>query len=602
MSYVSFSLKYRPRSFDDVIGQQHVAQTLKNALANDRVTHAYLLTGPRGTGKTTTARILAAALNCEHGPTPDPCGECDMCKAIIAGNAMDVIEMDAASNRGIDDIRELREKVKFAPAVGRYKVYILDEAHMLTTEANNALLKTLEEPPAHVVFILLTTEFNKIIPTILSRCQHFQLRSIALRDIIEGLRGLADKEKIEVDDAALAAMADAADGAMRDAQSIFDQVVAYADGAISLEVVNEVLGVTDRELLSRITDQIVAADVAGCFGGVDTAIAEGKDLVRLVADLTVYMRDLLRLQIGGEAVEGLRMSTEGTEEMLAQCQALGEERLLDAVGSLAELQSRLKRSSQHGLLVEVGLAQLCRPPATAQPAAQRPPAQQQERGQAAEPAQRATPTPAARPAAGPIVAGDKPLTLPLIADNWEQMRGELNRMGHMPLTSMMEGTAPVALEGNALTIGFATQFNFARVEDTYKETIAEAASRLFGRPLQIACRLFGSAEELAQAVKAARQGIAQPAPESEAEGQAGGQVEDPVEETPRETAEETAEIESSVAASGSEGEATVAQDVAPVATEAPPTADEAVAQTLSLFPGSAELTGDEEEPSGEGEN
>ena len=596
MSYVSFSLKYRPRSFDDVIGQQHVAQTLKNALANDRVTHAYLLTGPRGTGKTTTARILAAALNCEHGPTPNPCGECDMCKAIVAGNAMDVIEMDAASNRGIDDIRELREKVKFAPAVGRYKVYILDEAHMLTTDANNALRKTREEPPGHVVFILLTTELNKIIPTVLSRCQHFQLRSIALRDIIGGLRSLADKEEIEVDDGALAAIADAADGAMRDAQSIFDQVVAYADGGISLEVVNEVLGVTDRELLSRIADQIVAADVAGCFGCVDTAIAEGKDLVRLVEDLTVYMRDLLRLQICGEAVEGLRTSTEATEEMRSQCEALGEERLLDAVGSLAELQSQLKRSSQHGLLVEVGLAQLCRPAAAAAPAAQRPPAPQEGPGQAAQPAQQARPAASARPAAGPVVSPDEPLTLKLIAANWNQISGEFNRMGNPSLNAMMQDQdmSPMALEGNALTIGFANEFRFSSVESRHKETIAEAASRLFGRPLQIACRLLGSAEELAQAAEASKQGLVEPAPESEAEGQ----IEDPVEQA----AEETAEAEEAVSASGSETQAPAEQDAAADVAEAPPTADEAVAQTLSLFPGSAELTGDEEEPSGEGEN
>jgi DNA polymerase III subunit gamma/tau len=599
MSYVSFSLKYRPRNFDDVIGQQHVAKTLKNALANDRVAHAYLLTGPRGTGKTTTARILAAALNCEHGPTPDPCGTCDMCKSIIAGNAMDVIEMDAASNRGIDDIRELREKVKFAPATGRYKVYILDEAHMLTTDANNALLKTLEEPPSHVIFVLLTTELNKIIPTILSRCQHFQLRSIALGNIVDVLRSIADKEKISVADAALTAIAHAADGALRDAQSIFDQVVAYADGDITLEVVNEVLGVTDRQLLSRITDRIVAADVAGCFSCVDTAIAEGRDLVRLVEDLTVYMRDLLRLQIGGEAAESLRTSSEATEEMRSQCQALGEQRLLAAVGSLAELQSQLKRSSQHALLVEIGLAELCEPAATttaaatAQPAQQQPPpAHQDKRGQAVQPAQQATQAATETPAGTQPVATDEPLNLSLIAAHWTEMPAEFNRMGNASLNAMMQDQdmSPVALTGNTLTVGFVNEFRFSRVETAYKDAVEAAASRLFGRPLQVTCRLFESTDELTQAADAARQGSVQPPPENEAQPPA------------EETAEETAEVETPMAASDTEGEAPTEQDLAAADSAAPTTGDEAVAQTLTLFPGSTELTGDDEETPGEGEN
>ncbi len=578
MPYVSFSLKYRPKRFDDLIGQQHVAKTLKNALANDRVAHAYLFTGPRGTGKTSTARILAAALNCEKGPTPEPCGECDMCKAIIAGSAMDTIEMDAASNRGIDDIRDLREKVKFAPAEGRYKIYILDEAHQLTPEANNALLKTLEEPPDHVVFMLLTTEANKIIPTILSRCQHFEFRAITLADIVGSLRIIADQEQVEADDAALRAIAHAADGAMRDGQSIFDQVVAFAGGPINLEVVNQVLGVTDRDLLSRITDAIISGDVAACFASVDQAISEGKDLVRLAEDLTIYLRDLLRLQIAGDAAEGLRMSAEATEQMQTQAEALGEDRLLNAVKTLAELQSHLKDSSQHALLVEVGLAQLSRPPQLAQPSGR--PSQQQP---SARPTQaKAKPAaPPEPPAAHPVVAEGQELSLPLIAQAWDQVRDELNRMGHMPLTSAIlredEGR-PVEYEGDTVTLGFTSELPHNRIDEKYKSLVEEAASSVFGRKLSIECRLFDDPDEFKRQVEAARTGSAPPASEpGPAADEPAAQTQEPESPTP---------VEPQQAAT---------QDAPEADEQAPMTPEQAVEQTLSLFAGSEEVT-DQQEP------
>ncbi len=575
MPYVSFSLKYRPKRFDDVIGQQHIAKTLKNALASDRVAHAYLFTGPRGTGKTSTARILAAALNCEKGPTPEPCGECDMCKAIIAGNAMDTIEMDAASNRGIDDIRDLREKVKFAPAEGRYKIYILDEAHQLTPEANNALLKTLEEPPDHVVFMLLTTEANKIIPTILSRCQHFEFRSITLADIIASLRIIADQEQVEADDAALRAIAHAADGAIRDAQSIFDQVVAYADGPISLDVVNEVLGVTDRELLSRITNEIISGDVAACFASVDQAIAEGKDLVRLVEDLTIYLRDLLRLRIAGDAAEGLRMSAEATEQMQTQAEALGEDKLLDAVKTLAELQTQLKRSSQHALLVEVGLAQLTRPPELVQPSAQ--PSQQQPAARPTQ-AEAQPPAPPEPPAAHPVVAEGQELSLPLIVQIWDRMPDELKRMGHMPVGAILREGSPVAFENDILTIGFHAQFHYRKIEDDYKSAVEEAAGRLCGRKLSIECRLFDDPDELKRQVEAARTGSVPPAPEpGPAADEPAAQTQEPESPTPVEPQQADT------------------QEKPQADEQAPMTPEQAVAQTLSLFAGSEEVT-DQQEP------
>ncbi len=576
MPYVSFSLKYRPKRFDDLIGQQHVAKTLKNALANGRVAHAYLFTGPRGTGKTSTARILAAALNCEKGPTPEPCGECAMCQAIIGGSAIDTIEMDAASNRGIDDIRDLRDKVKFAPAEGRYKIYILDEAHMLTEAAENALLKTLEEPPAHVVFLLLTTELHNIRSTILSRCQHFEFRAITLADIVASLRRIADQEQIEADDTALMAIAHAADGAIRDAQSIFDQVVAYADGPINLQVVNEVLGVTDRELLSRISEQIIAGDVAAGFASVDQAIAEGKDLVRLVEDLTIYLRDLLRLQIGGDAAEALRMDVEASQQMQAQAAALGEARLLEAVKTLAELQSQLKDSSQHALLVEVCLAQLCRPPEPVQASDRR--TQQRPAARAAQPqTQPAAPQP---PPAQPVVAEDQELTLPLVVGAWDQVRDELKRMGHMPLTAILredEGV-PVAYSNDTVTLGFASELPHNRIQDKYKSLVEEATSRVLGRPLQIACRLFGDAEEFARQVEAARSGSVAPVAET------GSNADQPPAPTPEPEPPPAAEPQQPATEQKPEAEQ-----------QAPMTAEQAVEETLSLFAGSEEV-GDQPEP------
>lgn len=645
MPYVSFSLKYRPRRFDDVIGQQHVARTLKNAIANNRVGHAYLFTGPRGTGKTSTARIFAAALNCENGPTPEPCGTCSMCNAVIAGNAMDVIEMDAASNRGIDDIRDLREKVKFAPAEGRYKIYILDEAHQLTDAANNALLKTLEEPPAHVVFMLLTTEAHKIIPTIMSRCQHFDFRAITMADIVTGLRRIATEEGISTDDTALMAIADAADGAMRDAQSIFDQIVAYAGQTVTVEVVNEVLGVTDRGLLSGLTDFVVAGDVAGCFDLVEQAIADGRDLVRMVEDLTLYMRDLLRLELAADPEHGLRTSAQATEQMRAQANTLGADRLLDAINTLAGLRSQLSKSSQQVLLVEVALAQLCRPATAtkrapshkAEKPAPVPQPQRQERPEPppappAPPVDESGPQPAPQPPAQPPAQSEppaprpQPVVLPeggldfaTVCDNWERVHEELRRADHMSVSGMLRGAQIVDFSDGRVVLGFSAEFPHGRFESIYKELVEDALGCTFGTPVHLECRLFGSQQELDASCRPREAGddaqleptsadpteAKEPAVAPEPDASAPSQTTHAEEPAPTASAPATdtppEPVPTTVAA---EPEPTPAPlqppDTEPVAApepEEPLSQEQAVAQTLRLFEGSSEMSddGDEDE-------
>ena len=525
MPYVSFSLKYRPKTFTEVIGQEHVSQTLRNAVAAGRVAHGYLFSGPRGTGKTSTARVLAKALNCVHGPTPNPCGVCSICDAIAHGRAMDVIEIDAASNRGIDEIRDLREKVKYSPAEARCKVYILDEVHMLTTEAFNALLKTLEEPPEHSYFILLTTEAHKIPATIISRCQRFDLRPISLPDLAASLRRIAEAEGLEVTDAALNAMARAGEGAMRDAESIFDQIVAYADGAITVETVNSVLGVTDDETLAEIADIIVDGDAAKVFLVIDRSVGEGKDLGQLLADLTRYFRDLLRLSLGAESSAWLQLGDASQSRMRAQAHSLGRVRLMSAIHALAETQSRLKQSAQHALVLELALTELCAPPTIAvaapatAPAATAPAVAQPPRPTPtpAPPAQRPEPAPtpasvapadpqtvqappppvAAAPEPMPASAAPAPVgatpapggkpQLAAIVAQWGQMPNELKRLGKLPAGAFIKECMPSRLEGDVLSLLFKPRYEFheRQVSGGFREAVEQAVENLFGARLAI---------------------------------------------------------------------------------------------------------------------
>ena len=293
MAYMALYRKWRPQDFSDLIGQEHISETLSNAISTGKVAHAYLFSGPRGTGKTSTAKILAKALNCEHGPTPTPCNQCVCCQKINDGSFMDVFEIDAASNRGIDEIRDLRETVKFAPVDGKYKVYIIDEVHMLTTEAFNALLKTLEEPPSHVVFILATTEVHKVPITIQSRCQRYDFKRITKDDILKRLVMITDEMGLNADKDALSIIAIQADGGMRDALSIFDQVVSFTGGHITYKSVIENLNVLDYEYYFRLTDAMLSGNVRSAILILNDILSKGFDGQNIITGLASHFRDLL---------------------------------------------------------------------------------------------------------------------------------------------------------------------------------------------------------------------------------------------------------------------------------------------------------------------
>jgi len=354
VSYQVFARKYRPQIFDDVLGQDHVVQTLKNAIQQRRLAHAYLFVGPRGTGKTSTARILAKALNCVHGPTPTPCGVCDSCREIALGISLDVLEIDGASNNSVDQVRELRDNVRFAPVKGRYKVYIIDEVHMLTQQAFNALLKTLEEPPQHVIFVFATTEPHKVLPTILSRCQRFDLHRIPPRVIAEHLNFIATQEGVTLAAAAANAIATAADGGLRDAESMLDQLVAFCGTSIDEHQVLEVFGLTAEQVVLDLSQAIVTRESTKALHLIHAQQEAGKDLSKLLTDLLNFFRSLLIAQVDAGSLQD-EQSEKAKAVTTSLKTKLNTGQLLKLMEILSEVEPTLKWATNKKLHLELGV-------------------------------------------------------------------------------------------------------------------------------------------------------------------------------------------------------------------------------------------------------
>lgn len=365
MSYTALYRKFRPAVFSEVKGQDAIVTTLRNQIESGRIGHAYLFCGTRGTGKTTVAKILAKAVNCEHPVNGDPCGECAMCRAIADGSSMNVIEIDAASNNGVDNIREIREEVAYAPTEGKYKVYIIDEVHMLSAGAFNALLKTLEEPPSYVIFILATTEIRKIPQTILSRCQRYDFRRIAGTTVEDRLRELLDREGIEAEKEALSYLARQADGSMRDALSLTEQCIGYFPGEkMTYEKILDILGAVDDSVYGTLLFRITNRDAGGCISLLGELLDKGRELSQLVSDFIWYLRNLLLLKSSDslqEASEVLELSVEKLSQMQEDAGEIGIDQIFRLIRIFSDLSNELRMTGQKRILVEVALLRVCRP-------------------------------------------------------------------------------------------------------------------------------------------------------------------------------------------------------------------------------------------------
>jgi DNA polymerase-3 subunit gamma/tau len=363
MSYTALYRKFRPDIFEDVKGQDHIVTTLRNQIKADRIGHAYLFTGTRGTGKTTIAKLFAKAVNCENPVDGSPCGHCRSCQTISSGASVNVIEIDAASNNGVDNIREIIDEVAYSPVEGKYKVYIIDEVHMLSIGAFNALLKTLEEPPSYVIFILATTEVHKIPITILSRCQRYDFKRITIDTIAGRLRELMDKEQVNVEERALKYIAKTADGSMRDALSLLDQCIAFHFGEeLTYDKVLDVLGAVDTEVFARLLELIMEHNVTGCISLLEEVVMQGRELTQFVADITWYLRNLLLVKTSDSDIEDvIDMSSDNLARLKSESEEMDVEAIMRYIRIFSELSGQIKYATQKRILIEMTLIKLCKP-------------------------------------------------------------------------------------------------------------------------------------------------------------------------------------------------------------------------------------------------
>jgi len=500
--------KWRPQTFDEVVGQGHVTRTLQNALPSGRISHAYLFAGPRGTGKTSMGRLLAKAVNCLSSEDDKPCNQCRICQAINEGRLLDLIEIDAASNRGIDEMRGIREKVNFRPNEARYKVYILDEAHMLTEPAFNALLKTLEEPPPHVIFVLVTTEPHKIPDTILSRCQRFDFRRIPLQDMIGHLKYISEQESLAVEPAALELIARSATGSMRDAESLLDQLMSYGGEEITLAQVQSVLGTVASQAVGELVDQLVARNVAQGLDVINRVIGDGVDPRQFNRQVVEHLRELLLIKVGDDS--GLvRVTLEALQEMKVQAAQLSIRELVRVVRLFNQAGLDLKASTQSQLPLELAFvdATMSEEEKAAPPVPGTVPQPSTETRVASAPRSSPTSEPpkAVRekakkeePRAAP--AGLK-LTLDTINSQWGRILGQAKLKNHS-VEALLKSCQPVEVEGREVVLGFYYPFHKEKIEEPRNKALVESViSQVVEGSCHIRCVLSPKGERQARPVR-----------------------------------------------------------------------------------------------------
>jgi DNA polymerase-3 subunit gamma/tau len=498
MSYLVLARKYRPQNFQELVGQAHITELLRKSIESGRIAHAFLFCGPRGIGKTSCARILAKSLNCQQGPTLNPCGECSACLEIAGGNSFDVIEIDGASNRGIDEIRTLRENVKFAPSYGRYKIYIVDEVHMLTSDAFNALLKTLEEPPEHVKFIFATTEVHKVPATILSRCQRFDFKRISVEVIMANLKNICIKENLKANEEAIFAIAKASQGSMRDALSVLDQLSALSDKGIDAGDVFSMLGMVEIEYLFDLTDALIARSCVKALDVFNQIIERGKDIRQLGKDLTEHFRHLMIVKVGGASLNGLIDYPAGVKERLAsQAEKITIGGILRAIELLIEAQETAKVMETLRMPLELAFAKLTYGGAT---------------GVIASAPAVSTSTAAPKPIAAVVPksvveAAPQPLkilkvsSLEELKSHWQELTLEVSRRKMALATYLQEGVA-CEFKAGKIIIGFSKENNFAKDSMSTKDNLRfleDLFSEKLNTPISIGFKIIEKTDSAAKA-------------------------------------------------------------------------------------------------------